>query len=74
MLVRDVMTYNVVTIPSSMPVLEAERILEFHKFERLPAVDKGKLLGIVTKGNHLKDSPSQATGLGCQADQTESYQ
>jgi CBS-domain-containing membrane protein len=57
-----------------MPVLEPERILEFHKFERLPAVDKGKLLGIVTKGNHLKDSASQATGLGCQADQTESYQ
>jgi hypothetical protein len=24
-----------------MPVLEAERILEFHKFERLPAVDSG---------------------------------
>ena len=41
MLVRDVMTYNVVNIPSSMSVLEAERILEFHKFERLPAVDNG---------------------------------
>jgi CBS domain-containing protein len=41
MLVRDMMTHSGVTIPSSMPVLEAERILEFHKFERLPAVDSG---------------------------------
>jgi CBS domain-containing protein len=35
MLVRDVMTHNVVTIPSNMPILEAERLLEFHKFERV---------------------------------------
>jgi len=48
MLVRDVMTSNVITIPSDTPVLEAERILAFHKFERLPIVDKGKLVGLVT--------------------------
>jgi len=63
MLVRDVMTYNVVTIPSSTPVLEAERILEFHRFERLPVVDKGKLVGLVTKDDLLKASPSPATSL-----------
>jgi acetoin utilization protein AcuB len=63
MLVRDVMTHNVVTVPGNMPILEAERILEFHKFERLPVVDKGKLVGIVTKDNLLKASPSQATAL-----------
>jgi len=63
MLVRDVMTSNVVTIPSSTPVLEAERILEFHRFERLPVVDKGKLVGIVTKDDLLKASPSPATSL-----------
>lgn len=63
MLVRDVMTNNVVTIPSNTPVLEAERILEFHKFERLPIVDKGKLVGIVTKDDLLKAGPSSATSL-----------
>jgi len=57
------MTYNVVTIPSDMPVLDAERILEFHKFERLPIVDKDKLVGIVTKDDLLKASPSSATSL-----------
>ncbi len=63
MLVRDIMTSNVVTIPSNTPVLEAEQIMIFHKFERLPVVDKGKLLGLVTKDNLLKASPSDATTL-----------
>lgn len=63
MLVRDVMTHNVVTIPSNMPILEAERLLEFHKFERLPVVDKGQLVGLVTKDTLLKASPSPATSL-----------
>jgi acetoin utilization protein AcuB len=63
MLVRDVMTYNVVTVPSTIPVLEAERLLESHKFERLPVVDKGKLVGLVTKDTLLRASPSPATSL-----------
>ncbi len=63
MLVRDVMTYNVVTVPSGIPIFEAERLLESHKFERLPVVDKGKLVGLVTKDTLLKASPSQATSL-----------
>jgi acetoin utilization protein AcuB len=63
MLVRDVMTSNVITITSHTPVLEAERVLEFHKFERLPVVDKGKLVGLVTKDTLLRASPSSATSL-----------
>jgi len=63
MFVRDVMTYNVMTVPSTTPVLEAERLLEFHKFERLPVVDKGKLVGLVTKDTLLKATPSPATSL-----------
>jgi acetoin utilization protein AcuB len=46
-----------------MPVLEAERLLEAHKFERLPVADKGKLVGLVTKDTLLKASPSPATSL-----------
>jgi acetoin utilization protein AcuB len=63
MLVKDVMTWNVVTIPSNTPVLEAERLLEAQKFERLPVVDKGKLVGIVTKDDLLRSGPSQATSF-----------
>jgi acetoin utilization protein AcuB len=57
------MTYNVITVPSTIPVFEAERLLESHKFERLPVVDKGKLVGLVTKDTLLKASPSSATSL-----------
>ena len=63
MLVKDVMTWNVVTIPSSTLILEAERILDAHKFERLPVVDKGKLVGLVTKDDLLRARPSAATSL-----------
>ena len=63
MLVRDIMTSNVITIPSDTPVLEAEQIMTFHRFERLPVVDKGKLVGLVTKDNLLKASPSDATSF-----------
>jgi acetoin utilization protein AcuB len=61
MLVRDIMTSNVITIPSDTPVFEAEKLMEFHHIERLPVVDKGKLVGLVTKDTLLKASPSDAT-------------
>ncbi|MEA3459735.1 MAG: CBS domain-containing protein, partial [Chloroflexota bacterium] len=63
MLVKDTMTTNVVTIPSSTPVLEAKKLMDVHKVERLPVVDKGKLVGIVTKGGIERASPSAATSL-----------
>ena len=48
MLVRDIMTKNVITITSDTYVLDAERIMEQKKIGRLPVVDDGKLVGIVT--------------------------
>jgi len=49
MLVADVMSTNVVTIPSHTSLTEARRIFDTHHFRRLPVVDRGKLMGIVTK-------------------------
>jgi acetoin utilization protein AcuB len=63
MLVRDIMTRNVITIPSDTSLFEAEKLMEFHHIERLPVVDKGKLVGLVTKDNLLKASPSDATSF-----------
>jgi acetoin utilization protein AcuB len=63
MLVRDIMTTNVVTVPSSTVVPEAVNIVRAHRIERLPVVDKGKLVGIVTKDTLLRAMPSQATTL-----------
>jgi acetoin utilization protein AcuB len=63
MLIRDIMTTNVVTIPSSTSISDAKRIMEAHRFQRLPVVDKGKLVGIVTARRLESVSPSKATSL-----------
>ena len=63
MLVRDIMETNVVTLPSSTVVPEAVNIMRAHRIERLPVVDKGILVGMVTKDTLLRASPSPATSL-----------
>jgi acetoin utilization protein AcuB len=61
--VGDIMTTNVVTVPSNTSVAEAKRIMEVHRIRRLPVVDKGKLVGIVTEHRLESVSPSKATSL-----------
>jgi acetoin utilization protein AcuB len=61
MLIRDVMTTNVVTIPSSTSLAEAKRIMDFHHLRRVPVVDKGKLVGIVSRDALDRSGPSKLT-------------
>jgi len=63
MRVRDIMTSNVITVSSDTPMVEAGKMMEFHRIERLPVVDRGKLVGIVTKEILERAAPSQATSL-----------
>ena len=63
MLVKDIMNTNVVTIPSSTPILEARKIMEVHNVRRIPVVDKGKLVGMITKAITRRVAPSEATSL-----------
>ena len=63
MYIRDIMTTNVVTIPSSTSIAEARRIMEARGFSRLPVVDKGKLVGVVTARRLDQVAPSKATSL-----------
>jgi acetoin utilization protein AcuB len=48
MRIRDVMTKSPVTVSSDALVFDARRIMKEKNFRRLPVVDKGKLLGVVT--------------------------
>jgi acetoin utilization protein AcuB len=63
MKVRDVMSYNVVTLPSNASIAEAKRIMTVHNVKRVPVVDKGKLVGIITDRSIEHVSPSKATSL-----------
>ncbi len=63
MRIKDVMTRNPVTADSETLVLDAQRIMKENNIRRLPIVDKGKLVGMVTKHDLLEASPSPATSL-----------
>lgn len=63
MLIKDIMTTNVITVSPDTLMVEAGRIMEFHNIQRLPVVDKGKLVGIITRNRLLRNYPSQATSL-----------
>ena len=63
MYMSDVMTSNVITIPSRTSLAEARRIMDTHRLQRLPVVDRGKLTGIVTRDGLNRAGPSQLTSL-----------
>jgi len=53
MLIKDIMTKSVTTMPSNTSVGDARKFMKEHKFSRLPVVDDGKLMGIVS-GDRLE--------------------
>ena len=59
MLVSDVMKTNVVSIPSNTSLAEARRIMKAHNIRRLPVIDRGKLMGVVTEARLDRMGPSQ---------------
>ena len=63
MKIKDIMSYNVVTIPSNTSIAGAKRVMTAHHVTRLPVVDKGKLVGIVTERGIEHVSPGKATSL-----------
>lgn len=63
MKVRDVMTWNVATVSSDTPIMEARKIMDAHNIRRLPVVDRGKLVGMVSKERITRTAPSPATSL-----------
>ena len=51
--VEEVMTYNVVTISPQTPIREAAQQLRKQRFGALPVVEKGKVVGIITRSDFL---------------------
>jgi acetoin utilization protein AcuB len=63
MRIRDVMTEDPLTVDSETSIFDAKRIMKENNIRRLPVVDKGKLVGMVTERMILEASPSPATSL-----------
>jgi acetoin utilization protein AcuB len=61
MIMRDVMSTNLVTIPSSTSLADAKRVMDFHGFRRLPVVDKSRLVGMVSRDALERAGPSTLT-------------
>lgn len=49
--VAEIMTKDVLTVPPTMTVQEAMKLVTEKRFRHLPVVDNGKLLGIISIGD-----------------------
>jgi acetoin utilization protein AcuB len=51
--VEETMSYNVFTVRPRTPLLSAVRLLRRHRIGSLPVVEKGRLVGIITRSDVL---------------------
>ena len=63
MLVKDWMSSPVITIEENENILQALHLMKKYKIRHLPVVKNGKLVGIITKTDINKGSPSKVTPL-----------
>jgi CBS domain-containing protein len=64
--VGDIMTRNVVTAAPDMPIADIAELLESNRIKRVPIVEDGKLVGIVSRANLIRaltKSPMPSEGL-----------
>ena len=62
-LVRDWMTVDPVTIDPKKTLPEAQRLMKERRIRRLPVLQRGRLVGIVTQGDIRGAEPSEASTL-----------
>jgi CBS domain-containing protein len=62
-LVKDWMTSNPASATPDLTLPEAHQLMKERRIRRLPIVEHGKLVGIVTRGDLRGAQPSEATSL-----------
>lgn len=62
-MVREWMTPDPITITPDTTLPEAHRLMMAHSIRRLPVIENGRLVGIVTLGDVRGAEPSGATSL-----------
>lgn len=63
MSVKDYMTKEVISISPEESVAHAADLMRDKGLRRLPVIEKGQLVGLVTEGTMADASPSEATSL-----------
>lgn len=63
MYVKNKMTQNPYTIKPNAPISEAIELMSEKNLKRVPVVDNGKVVGVLTKNDLQKVSPTKATSL-----------
>ncbi|WP_027107947.1 CBS and ACT domain-containing protein [Lacticigenium naphthae] len=63
MYVEHYMTKDVITVSEDTRVLDALDIMEGNNFHRLPIVRDGKLIGLISEGIVLENSPARANKM-----------
>jgi CBS domain-containing protein len=51
---REVMTQPAISVTADAPLAEVVRLMERHRIKRLPVVEQGKLVGLVTRTDLLR--------------------
>ena len=62
-LVKDWMSRDVITAVPTLGLLEAQALMRENNIRRLPVVENGRLVGVVTYGDIREARPSAATSL-----------
>ena len=63
MFVANRMTKNPITVEPTTPVNDAAKLMKQRKIRRLPVVENGHLVGIISDRDVMRVAPSPATTL-----------
>lgn len=63
MSVKDFMSADLVVVDPKTKIFDAVDLMKKHDIHRLPVVDNGKLVGLITEGTIQEALPSKATSL-----------
>lgn len=63
MFVKDFMTKETISISPDASIPNTAELMKKHKLKRLPVIDQGRLIGLVTEKDVAKSLPSPATSL-----------
>jgi CBS domain-containing protein len=57
-LIQDIMTKDLITCPPECDISEAARLMSKNRYERIPVVSMGKLVGIISSREIAKVAPA----------------